>query len=130
MSLQRRHLATSLSASSFSLVLTNDRIDGCPPGVDLGTKKGEVDERIAEVEGPVAEEWVCGPPPEPLVPMFPLPLLPASSILRASLASLLSTISMMDLVAIRMISGVVFKQGPTSNPGILARWYFKRLIPP
>ena len=94
--------------ASSCLVLSNDRIDGCPLDIDLDTKKGEVDERIAEVEGPVAEEWVCGPPPEPLVPMFPLPILPASSILRASLASLLSTISMMDSVAIRMISRVFF----------------------
>ena len=67
MSLQRRHLATSLLASSFSLVLTNDRIDGWPPGVDLDTKIGEVDERIAEREGPVAEKWNCGPPLEALV---------------------------------------------------------------
>ena len=70
-SLQIKHLAKSLSASSVSFLLINDRIEGCPLGVDLPTKKGEVDERTAEVEGPVAEEWYCGTGPlsEALVPM-------------------------------------------------------------
>jgi hypothetical protein len=63
-SLQRKHLATSLSASSVSFLLINGQIEGCPPSVDLGTKKGEVDERTAKVEGPVAEEWDCGTGPQ------------------------------------------------------------------
>jgi hypothetical protein len=36
--LQRKHLATSLSTSFVSFLLINDRIEGCPPGVDLSTK--------------------------------------------------------------------------------------------
>ena len=62
-SLQRKHLATSLSASSVSFLLINDRIEGFPLGVDLGTKKGEVDERTANVEDPMAKEWDCGSGP-------------------------------------------------------------------
>jgi len=41
----------------------------------------------------------------------------------------LIAISMSDWFAICTISGVLFGQGSTSNPGILARSYFKRLIP-
>jgi hypothetical protein len=54
------------------LRLFSYQIEGCPPGVDLATKKGEVDEWTAEVEGPMAEEWDCGigPPSEALVPVF------------------------------------------------------------
>ena len=71
-SLQRKHFVTILSASPFSFDLTNDRIEGCPPGVDLGTKKGEVAEGIREVVDRVDEEWDCGPTPpiETLVPVF------------------------------------------------------------
>jgi hypothetical protein len=128
-SLQRKHLATSLSASSVSFFLINHRIEGFPPGVDLPTKKGEIDERTAKVEGPVAEEWDCGtgPPSEALDPVFLFAS--SSSFLRASAASLLLPISMSDWFAIRIISGLLFGQASTSNLGILARWYFKQLIP-
>jgi hypothetical protein len=71
-SLQRKHLAKSLLASSVSFLLINHRIEGCPLGCDLGTKIGEVDKWTIEVEGPVVEEWDCGigPPSEALVPVF------------------------------------------------------------
>jgi hypothetical protein len=36
---------------------------------------------------------------------------------------------MSDWFAIHIIFAVLFGQGSTLNPGILARWYFKRLIP-
>jgi hypothetical protein len=36
---------------------------------------------------------------------------------------------MSDWFAIHIISGVLFGQGSTSIPGLLARWYFKWAIP-
>jgi hypothetical protein len=80
----------------------------------------------------VAEEWDCGtahPPSEALVPLPLFTMVRAISFLRASVASLLLAISMSDWFAIHTISEVLFGQGSTSNPGIWARWYFKRLIP-
>jgi hypothetical protein len=114
---------------SSPFLLINDQIEGCPPGVDLDTKKGEVDKRTAEVEGPVVEEWDCGssPPAEELVQVF---LFVSSFFLRASAASLLLAISMSDWFAIWIISGVLFRQDSISNLVIFARWYFKWLIPP
>ena len=128
--LQRKHFFTFLLVSFVSFVLTNDRIEGCPPGVDLDTKKGEVVEGIQEVVGCVDEEWDCDPTPpiEALVPVFVYVLV--SSFLRTSFASLLLSISIMDCFAMRIISRVVFSQASTSNSVSLARWYFKWLIPP
>lgn len=40
-SLHIKHLATSLLASSYSLVLIIDQIEGFPLGFDFGKKKGE-----------------------------------------------------------------------------------------
>jgi hypothetical protein len=78
----------------------------------------------------MAEEWDCGtgPPSEALVPVFLFAS--SSSFLRASATSLLLAISMSDWFSIRIISGLLFIQLSTSNPRILARCYFKRLIPP
>jgi hypothetical protein len=78
----------------------------------------------------VADEWDCGigPPSKALVPVFLYAS--SSSFLRASTASLLLAISMSDWFAIDIIYGLLLIQLSTSNPGILARWYFKRLIPP
>jgi hypothetical protein len=50
MSPHRKHLTTSLSTSYFSFILTIDLIEGCAPGVLLGTKKDEVVEDIVEGE--------------------------------------------------------------------------------
>jgi len=58
MSLHRKHLARIMSASCFSLILTNDQIEGCAPGTDLGAKKGELSK--GNVEG-VAKDWVSLP---------------------------------------------------------------------
>jgi hypothetical protein len=80
----------------------------------------------------VAEEWDCGttgPPSEALVPLYLFAVERASYFLRASIISLLLAISMSDWFAICTIYGVLFGQGSTSNPRILAEWYFKRLIP-
>jgi hypothetical protein len=42
MSFHRRHLPTTLSASSFSFLLTINLMEGCAPCPVLRTKKGEV----------------------------------------------------------------------------------------
>src|SRR5713226_708503 len=57
-------------------------------------------------------------------------VLDASSCLNSSFSSLFLAMSRMDWFAIRITSGVTAGQTSTSCPAILARWYFKRLIPP
>ena len=117
-SLQRRNFVINLSACSFSVLFSIEPIVGCEPGVVRGTKNDDAATRLTDA---AVEPVPLGPLPS--ADLFSCPL-------SSSLASLVCSNSPNVLMALWISSGFVFIQGPTSRPGICARWYFNLYTPP
>ena len=115
-----RHLAITLFASFFSLYFTNDLMEGCAPTVVRGTK---YDEDLMAVE------------PLPLTAVADVDCLElsipkaASWAFFAAAASFFPSFTWSASCTTLISFGSTFKQGPTSCPGILAKWYFNLVIP-
>ncbi|MCY6525135.1 hypothetical protein, partial [Actinobacillus pleuropneumoniae] len=92
-----------LLACSFSVILSIEVIDGCEPGVVLGTKNDEVATRlVVDIDVQVEPVPLSYSPPNTL---------PASCFLRSDLDSLACSNSSNDLRALWMISAFVLVQG-------------------
>jgi hypothetical protein len=125
-SLHIRHLPTILSASSLSFIFNMDLIDDCAPGLDLGTKNGDVVVGIMD-----CEEWISLDPTHTAPRVCVLDLdLEAISFFLASAYFLFSAYSSSAFVVFTTSSGLELGQIPTSCPRIFARWYFSLYTPP